>query len=143
MPRLKIRPLDEIARKYQEVTPARSTEYERGVSTPLRDWEANAVAAEKAYEEGVTDAFKDKRRTRGIRKAGNAFWQERAKRFGPGRFAESTREAGPVYSEGFQASHQVIGALDVPPRGRTGDLKNYDISRAVGIALHERKIKGS
>ena len=45
MAKIVLRPLDKIADKWSEVTPARAPFYEAGVKEPKYDWSANAIAA--------------------------------------------------------------------------------------------------
>ena len=135
-----IKSTTDIARKFAEVTPGRATEYAAGVAAPKKDWEAETKAAEANYKTAVTKAAAEGRFGRGVAKAGTAHWQERTMKYGPGRFAEGVRDAGPAYAEGFGPYRDTIAGLTLPPRGPTGDPRNIDRVRMIAEALHKKKL---
>jgi len=134
------RKIDDVVKKWSEVTPARAPYYEAGIKNPLRDWATNAAAAESAWESGVQNAMTDKRFGKGVNKAGTAKWQRKSVAVGPGRFREGVAAAAPDYKEGFSPYLDEIEKITLPPRGAKGDPKNYDRVRAIGEALHKKKI---
>jgi len=137
-----IRSAKEIAQKWQKVTPGRASIYKAHVESPLRDWEAGALASKEAYEEGVRLAVDQDRRSRGIRMAGTEKWQRKAATLGVRRWPEGVSAAGPDYERGFSPFRDVIERTDLPPRYPAGDERNYDRSKVIGTALHELKISG-
>ena len=55
-----IRTIEQIAKKYAEVTPQRVGDYEAGVRSPKSDWQASTLASEDSYNTGVTQAISEK-----------------------------------------------------------------------------------
>ena len=137
----KIRSTKEIAEKWARVAPTRATDYENGIKKPLRDWEANAVAAESAWEEGVSKAVSEKRFAKGVAKAGTEKWQRRTLAKGPRRWSEGISVAQPDYEAGFAPFRDVIEATELPPRYPKGDPRNIDRVAAIARALHEKKLE--
>lgn len=137
-----IKPIGDIARKFAEVTPLRADEYAAGIQNPGKDWETETKAAEANYKTAVTKAAQEGRFGRGVANAGTAKWQANALRFGPGRFAEGVREAGPAYQEGFGPFRDTIAGLTLPPRRPTGDPGNIERVRVIAEALHKKKLAG-
>ena len=136
-----IRKLEDIVKKWTEVTPGRAPFYEAGIRTPKKNWEEEAIKAEGAWEGGVQDAISRKAYAGGVKRVGFAKWQNRALELGVGRFADGVRKSGKYYEEGFKPYHDVIAAITLPPRGAKGDPRNYDRVKAIGDALHKKKIE--
>jgi len=135
-----IRKLEEIVKKWQDVTPTRAPQYEYGVKNPLKDWATNAAAAENAWESGVQDAITNKRFAAGVKKAGTTKWQEMAVKKGARRFSEGVSIAGPAYAAGFGPYRDALEKLALPPRGPKGDPKNLERVRVIADTLHKLKV---
>ena len=87
-----IRSIDQISKKFAEVTPLRTGDYEAGIANPRRDWATATAAAEGAYEEGLRESMTKKRFGKGVKRAGSAEWQKRSngkrsKSLGPWSFS--------------------------------------------------------
>lgn len=130
-----------IAKKWSEVTPQRSAQYEEGVKAPLRDWAKNTEAAKDAYKSGITDAIAKGRFEKGITKAGTKKWQDRAALVGPARFSQGVQVAAPDYERGFASYRDVIEKTVLPPRFAKGDPRNIDRVRVMAAALADAKRK--
>lgn len=137
-----IRSIDAISKKWKEVTPMRSGIYKANVESPLRNWETETLNASERRDEGMRAAIADGRIDRGIRKTGLAGWQKPTVTKGPARWAEGVAVAEPEYRAGFAPYRDVIEATDIGPRYAKGDPRNWDRSKRIGMALHEKKIKG-
>ena len=135
-----IRSIETIARKWQEVTPARADIYRANVETPLRDWAKEASAAKDRRNEGMRAAIADGRIDRGIAKAGIEGWRKPTVTKGPARWAEGVAMAGPEYQAGFAPYRDVIERTDPGPKYAKGDPRNWDRSKKIGLALHAKKI---
>ncbi len=136
-----IRKLEDIVKKWSDVTPGRAPYYEAGVRAPLRDWATNAAAAESAWESGTTAAISEKRFEKGVKKAGTAKWQKKAIELGVARYADGVRKATDDYKAGFAPFRDVLEALTLPARGAKGDPKNLDRVRVIMEALHKKKLE--
>jgi len=138
----KIRSSADIAAKWTAVTPARAAEYAKGVANPKEDWATEAAKAKSAYEEGIKAAIARDAFTKGIRKAGTDKWAARATTLGAERFGPGVAAAGPAYAEGFAPYRDVIERTTLPARGPVGSAANYERVKAMGKALHAKKIAG-
>lgn len=135
-----IRDVSQIAKKWADVTPGRSAQYESGVKSPKESWASQAIAAKEAYEQGITDSISRGSRESGIQQAGDAKWQRGAVTKGVTRFGPGVRAAQQDYQQGFAPYQSVISGTSLPPRGPKGDPRNYDRARAMGEALHQAKV---
>jgi hypothetical protein len=140
MPKLAVKPLDKIVKKWVEVTPGRAPYYEAGVTEPLRDWAANASAAAPAYKAAVTAPNIDKLFTGGIKKAGTGKWQRKAKEVGVGRFGPGVTAAEPDYKDGFGPYADELAKTEVPARGPRGSDQNFEKVKAIGKALLAKRL---
>ena len=115
-----VKALDRIARKWIERASVAGPEYELGVSNPKVAWDTAAAAANGIYVAEVTRAAQAGAFAAGVRAAGNAKWQSRAKALGPGRFAEGVRIAEPEFRQRFGAIRQAIESTTLPAKGPKG-----------------------
>jgi hypothetical protein len=135
----KIKDTADIARKYSRVTPGRQQDYVEGVEDPRADWEAQTLAAEKNFEQGIQTAVAEKRFSKGVKKAGTIKWQRQTLLKGPSRWAASVADAGEAYAEGFRPYAEVISKLELPPRGPVGSPQNLLRVNVIAKALHDKK----
>lgn len=141
-----IRSATDIARKWAEVTPGRAAQYEQGVRNPVRDYAANAAAAAPAYAAGVQAAIQNNRFARGVQRAGNQKWQDRAAKLGPQRYGPGVQAAQSDYESGFAPYREAIQGVTLPPRGPRRAPQNLQRVNAIVAALSARKealMKGS
>lgn len=135
-----IKSLTAIEEKWTRVTPGRVTDYSLGIKNPKRDWETEAAAAEGRYKAGVDAAAMKGMYGKGIKGAGSKKWEDMSLKKGPGRFSEGVYIAGPFYQKGFAPYHAAIERVTLPPKFPRGDIRNYERSKAIGVALHEEKV---
>jgi hypothetical protein len=140
MPKLAVKPIDVIAKKWVEVTPARATYYEAGVRAPLRDWATNAANAAPAFKAAVTQPNIDKLYAGGVKRAGTAKWQRKAIEVGVGRFGPGVQAAEPDYREGFAPYAEELARIDVPARGPRGSDVNFEKVKVIGKALLMKRL---
>ncbi len=136
----KIKPLTDIADKWSTITPGRTTEYQRGVQNPLRDWLRNTEEAVGRFAAAIRDAANADRFAQGVRRVGDSKWQNRTIDVGVDRWGPGVQAAGQDYEAGFAPFREVIARVDLPPRFPTGDLRNIDRVRAIATALHTAKL---
>lgn len=137
-----IRSIDTISKKWQQVTPQRASIYKTNVEAPLRDWEKETLAASDRRDEGLQQAIADGRINRGIAKTGQAGWKKNTSVKGPSRWSQGVSGAEPEYRAGFAPYHDVIQGTDPGPRYAKGDPRNWERSKAIGMALHAKKVSG-
>lgn len=137
-----IKPLDAVARKWKRVASGAQLEYEEGVRNPRRSWATETAKSEDAYQKGVQAAISKKRFGAGVRKAGDAKWQENALKKGPMRYSQGVDLAEDAYLAGFQKYHAALANLVLPPRGPKGDPANINRVAIVAKTLHDIKVAG-
>jgi len=135
-----IKKLEDIVKKWVDVTPGRQPYFEAGVRSPLRDWATEAAAAEDAWESGVTQAVTDKRFQGGVKRVGTEKWQKRTLDFAA-RFSDGVRKSGDYFNAGFAPYHEVIAKVTLPKRAAKGAPENYERVKAIGDALHKKKLE--
>jgi len=135
-----IRQTSDISAKWASVTPGRRAEYEKGIAAPLKDWEANTLAAEATYGAAITEAIARNAYGRGVKSVGTAKWQKKAREVGPSRWTQGIGVAQPDYEVGFAPYRDIIERVTLPPRGVKGDPGNLRRVEIIAKALHDKKI---
>lgn len=139
---IKMKSASEIAQKFARVTPGRSADYQSGIADTSADEYASAtIAAEEAYEQGVTQAMAEDRFGKGVSR-GKDKWKRKSEGIGTQRYPTGVSAAAQDYEEGFAPYADVISGLTLPPRGPKGDPKNIERVRAVAEALRKKKVSG-
>jgi len=138
-----IRAINEIARKWQEVTPGRAAQYQQGVQRPKVDWQQATAEASDAWQAGVQEAIAQNRFSRGVQEAGTQKWQRKALELGTQRWGPGVQAALEEYERGFAPYRDVIERTTLPPRGRKGDPNNIQRVAVIARALHEAKVGGA
>lgn len=138
----KIRALDQIARKWGEVTPQRASEYIEGVKAPKEDWKAATLGAEKNYELGIQTALANKQFAKGVGRSSTGNWQSKAVEKGGARFGPGVSAGVGDYNSGFAAYRDVIANTSLPPRYPKGDPRNIERVRVMAKALRDKKVAG-
>jgi len=116
--------LDRATAKFIRNSGSAGPSYEEGVKNPRANWQERAAASEANYRDAVTQAAGQGRYGRGVRKAGNAKWQNKAVQLGVGRFGPGVAAAGPDWTAGFAPYHAAISAVQLAPRRPTRDPAN-------------------
>ncbi|MGB9672437.1 MAG: hypothetical protein ACPLZY_04750 [Candidatus Norongarragalinales archaeon] len=140
MPKLVVKPVDKIAKKWVDVTPGRAAYYEAGVKAPLKNWEENTVAQAAAYKGAVTAPNIDKMFTGGVKKAGFAKWQRKATEVGASRFGPGVQAAAPDYQAGFAPYAETLATVEVPARGPRGADINFEKVKKIGQELMKKRL---
>ena len=135
-----VKPLDRISSKWARVAAASQSEYEEGIKNPRKSWSAETAKAESAYEAGIQQAISKKRFSAGVKKAGDAKWQENALAKGPARWSQGIGLSTAAYEQGFAPFRAVIEGITLPARGPKGDPKNIRRVEVIAKALHEKKL---
>jgi hypothetical protein len=139
---VRIKSIEEIAKKWADVTPGRSTFYKQGVEDSAVDWEGPTAASEPAYEQGVQQAIAQKRYGSGVRSAGTAKWRKKSSDVGAERFGPGVRAAKDDMKSGFAPYHAVIERTSLPERGPRGDPANIARVQAISEALFAERTQG-
>ena len=134
-----IKSMASIRDKYARVAPTRVTDYQKGVQSPRRSWEAATREAEDRYTQGVQQAAAEGRFGKGVAQAGDEKWSRKTQEVGVPRWAPGIAAGLPDYETGFAPYHRVIEATTLPPRGPTGDPRNLERVAVIARALNEAK----
>lgn len=136
-----VKPVNQSADKWARNAQNATQDYKQGVQNPRNSWSQGAINAKDAHAAGIQEALADGRYEKGIQEAGDAKWQKKAIEVGAGRFGQGVSVAKDDYAKGFAPYASVIEGVQLPPRGAKGDPRNYERSKAIGVALHDEKTK--
>lgn len=135
-----IRSVDQVANKWKSVTPQRSGIYAENVKAPLRNWEENTLAAKERQKVGMQQAIQEDRIAKGVARVGQSKWLKNTSTKGPNRWSEGVMLAEADYRAGWAPFRDIIANLTLPEKFAKGDPRNWERSKAVGLALHQAKI---
>ena len=131
--------LQDTASKWSRRASSAGQEYADGVNAPRRSWASATQAAETNYEQGVQASITRKAFGKGVAKAGDAKWKEKASTLGAARFGSGVTAAENEYSKGFAPYLSAMAGLTLPPRGAKGSPQN--LLRVAAVANLNRSIK--
>jgi hypothetical protein len=137
---VKVKSAADVAAKWAEVTPARSSYYQKGVTGAGTDWEKNAAAAAGAYKAAVSAGNIDKMFSGGIKKAGGAKFERKALEVGVGRFGSGVTAAVPDYQANVAPMLDTISALTLPARQPRGSAANLQRVSVIADALAKKRL---
>ena len=135
-----VRPTADVAKKWVDVAGGRGDAYAAGVKNPRRPWQAQAAAAVPTWKVAISAAGIDRRMLGGIAKAGDAKQIAKASTLGKDRYGPGVGAAQADFAAGFDPYNQTIGATTLPERKPRGDPANYNRSKAMGDALHAKRL---
>lgn len=136
-----IKSIEQIAKKWAEVTPMRSSDYAEGIKNPRRSWATATANAEGAWRDGVTKAMSARSFPAGVKRAGDEKWQRKASVEGVERWGPGVAGAEGDYSAGFAPYQAAIAAVVLPPRYARRDPRNMARVKAVVDALIAKKVQ--
>lgn len=135
-----IRPLAQIAKKWNDRTATAGQQYAEGVATPKADWATNAKLGQGNWEAGVQQAATAKSFSKGVNAAGTQKWQQKSVQKGVPRFGPGVQVAEPDYTAGFEKFAGVIAQTVLPPKFAKGDPRNLLRVTAISQALRKAKM---
>ena len=131
---------DEVAKKWAEETPRRSTYYEKETPAAADRWATNATAAADNYKAAVQAVDIAKRFAGGIKRVGSAKFKRKVEAVGIARFGPGVSAALEDMKTGVDPYLAVIGATDIPDRKPRGDPANYERVKKIGTALNTKRL---
>jgi len=114
----------DVAKKWGDVTPGRSTYYEKGAVGAGSKWEAGATAASKTYQSAVSAGGIEARFKGGVKRAGAAKFDRKVKEIGVGRFGAGVTAAVPDMESGVGPFLTEIAATEIDARQPRGSPAN-------------------
>lgn len=139
MAKLKVPAASDAARKFVEVTPARSVYYEAGAKGKGSEWESATSAAAKTFKAAISAADIDKRFIGGVKGKASKF-NRKVETVGVSRYGPGIQAAEEDYRSAVEDYFKELATIDVPERGPRGSATNYDIVRKIGEALNKRRL---
>jgi hypothetical protein len=140
---LKLRPLDQITDKWERRASGAAPDYQAGLAAPRTPWSQAAIAAKGAWQQGVTEAAGRDAFAKGVAKAGDAKWFNKANTLGVRRYPEGVGVTKDDYKSGFAPYYDALTKIDLPARGARGDPKNLERVRAIMQTLRKIKVETS
>jgi len=134
------KPLDQVVAKWKRKVAGASEDYRQGVTNPKADWATETGKAEARYKTAVTQAAAEGRFGKGVSKAGTDKWKKGAMEKGISRWPEGVAMAEDEYRSGMGEVLSTIASVTLPAKGPKGDPRNYERVKAIGDALHKKKI---
>ncbi len=134
-----IRSIDEISKKWADVTPQRAGDYASGIANPRRSWAQATTNAADAYKAGVTASIAQGTFQRGVRKAGDEKWQRKSLSRGVANWGPGVADAEGDYKAGFSPYRDAIENCTLPPRYARRDPRNMARVTAIVKCLIEAK----
>lgn len=126
---------DKWARRVAVATP----DYEKGLQGSGQAWESNSKASNDAWKQGVTQAAGRDAFNKGVTAAGAAKFESKALAKGPARFGPGAAASTADYSARVGPYLQTIAGIQLPPRGPSGDPRNYARVQKIGETLSAQK----
>ncbi len=134
-----VKPLGDISEKYVRITSGRSQDYTTGIQrTPPDKWQSRTIAAQPAWQQGVTQAAAENRFATGVDGKGPK-WQRKAATVGSQRFGPGVAAAREDYQAGFAPYAQILSGLTLTPRGPRGDPRNLQRVAEIMTALNAHR----
>ena len=136
---INVKDVQSSATKFVRRAQAAAPDYQKGVQGAGAHWQAQATAANDTYVAGVTTAANAGRYRNGVANKASKY-ETNASGKGAQRYPQGVAQAGPNWATGFQPYASTLQSLTLPARRPKGDPSNYQISQAVGDALHKKKL---
>jgi len=130
----------DTATKWADVTPGRSTYYEKNAPAAADKQNANAIAAQATYKAAVTASGVDARFAGGLKRAGAAKYKRKVEGPGKDRFGPGITAGKPDMQAGVEPYLAEIAAIEVADRGPRGADTNYGIVTTIGKKLHAKRL---
>lgn len=137
---IKIASAAEIAAKWKEVTPGRSTYYRANTPGSASEWETNTRAATATFQAAVTSGDIGRKFAGGVAKAGAAKFARKVADVGADRFGPGVNAAVQDMQSGFEPYQATIASLSLSKKGPRGDSSNYQRVTEVGNALTKKRL---
>ncbi len=128
--------------KFSSRAAAAAGDYAVGVQNPRVSWQAATIASAANQAAGAQAAIAEKRFEKGVQKAGDGKWAQKASTIGASRFPQGVQEAQSTYDTNFAPYASVIESTTLPPKFPKGDPRNIQRVSAIATALRNKKVKG-
>ena len=142
---VKIKPLDEIKKRYGEAATVIPERYKRAIDK-VTDWKEKATSdkAEELYKEKILKAIEKERRKKALERVSNEEWKKRAKEIGGRIIGTKVRESVDKHAEAFKPYHEALAELELPDKS-ADPMENIDnrLKKVVETLIRKKEeIKG-
>jgi len=138
---VKIKPLDEISKRYEEAASFVPERYKRGIQQ-VTDWKEKATSdsAEARFKARMSEVLAAERRKKALELVSEADWKKRAVEVGASRIGEGMRKKGvEKHKRNYAPYREALAALELPEK-TTDPFANIDNRlKAVVRTLIEKK----
>lgn len=137
---IKVRSLEETAKRWTEKAAAGAAYYASGVAGAGEDWLRGAVNAGAAYKSGVSAGNIQQLFEGGIKRAGSAKYVRKATGPGAERFPGGVTAGEQDFRTGVDPFLAAIAGITLTPRGARGAEVNWSRVKQVGDPLHKKRL---
>lgn len=131
--------IDQAAKKWVARAGVAGQDFKDGVAGAGTRWAANASAASQNFADGVTAAIGRGAYAKGIQKAGPTRYENKAIEKGGPRYAQGVALGLQDYTQRMAPYLSAIAGITLPPRGPSGDPRNYLRIQAIGEVLSKMR----
>lgn len=128
-----VRGKEKIGQKFAQGVKAGVSAYKEGVARPRRDWQSATLAAEEAYDRGVSDAVAERRFSKGVSEVSTAEWQRQATTLGARNFGPGAAAAAEKYARRVRPYLDIIESVELGEKV-PGDVEGNIDRRLLPIA---------
>lgn len=140
---MRVRSAADSAEKFARVAPDRARDYAAGVADANVDWQGPTERAKETWADGVSQAARDDRFAKGVKRSGTEHWRNKTTSMGVQRWPAGIREAKKDYEEGVAPYIEELSRVNLPPRAPRGDPRNIERVAAIAKALADRRMRGA
>jgi hypothetical protein len=137
---MKVKPIADVAKKWADVTPGRSSYYEAGAVGAGADWEKNTAGAKGTFKAAISAAGIEDRFAGGVKKAGAAKFDRKVKDVGVSRFGPGVSAAQPDFTNGITPYLDTLASMTLPARAPRGSEANMARVSAIATTLHKKRL---
>lgn len=137
---LVIKELDEIVRRWSEVTPLRSDQFRFGVENPKHDWRSNTEFSNQNWKFATGTIEVKGKFESGVKRSGTEKWKEKTLKLGVARWGPGVAKSRPAYEVGFAPYRAKLDGMVLPERFETGNPNNFKRVEKVATELHALKL---
>lgn len=139
MAAIRIKPIDQIAKKWSARAGAAGADYSSGIQNPRRPQAQAAADAAQSWAAGVQQAAANNTFAKGVLAAQDKYTRNATGK-GAARYPQGVAAAQPDFANGLQPYLDVLANLQLPPRLPKGDPGNIQRVAAVDQALRAKKL---
>jgi hypothetical protein len=139
MATIRIKPIDQITKKWSSRAGAAGADYTSGIQNPRRPQAQAAADAAGAWAAGVNQAAANNTFGKNVLAAQEKYLRNAASK-GAARYPQGVAAATSDFSSGLQPYLDVLANVQLPPRLPKGDPGNIQRVAAVGAALRAKKL---